>query len=236
TLEDEGDFHFLKLEFLHRLNITQLGVKLVRLKSEIQRGGSASEGTLEILQNNLKDYTSAIRDYRFIHTQKAVPKADMMSRKLLMERFFQTPSDFSEPFYSHYAYFADADAKFDPMRDAFMTHLLVRLTYSHEERRQCSKEFRQGKKPKQVSKFVDRSVRLIVSITGGLSLVTPMVIMSLQPSLLKSLVTVSVAVLLFAFGLAFGVRVSNAETLVSTATYAAVLVVFVGVSNPQTQG
>lgn len=49
SLEKEGEFHFHKHEFLHRLNITQLGVKLVRLKSEIQRDGSASEHTLEVL-------------------------------------------------------------------------------------------------------------------------------------------------------------------------------------------
>lgn len=54
--------------------------------------------------------------------------------------------------------------------------------------------------------------------------------MTLQPSEKKSLVTVSVAVVNFALILAFGVKVSNVETLVSTATYAAVLVVFVGTS------
>jgi hypothetical protein len=171
-------------------------------------------------------------DYRFIHDQKTMIKSEMINRKLLMQRFFQSPDDFSDPFYSHYAYFADAEAKVDPMREAFMTHLPVRLTYSQDERRQRRKGYSEGKKPKQVSKLVDRSVRLIVSISGGLSLVVPMVIMSLDPSLVKSLVTVSAAVLLFALGLSFRVRVSNVETLVSTATYAAVLVVFVRISNP----
>jgi hypothetical protein len=70
-----------------------------------------------------------------------------------------------------------------------------------------------------------------VAITGGLFLVTPMIIMTLQPSEVKSLVTVSAFVLLFALSLSFGVKVSNIETLVSTATYAAVLVVFVGTSS-----
>lgn len=152
-----------------------------------------------------------------------------------MQRFFQSPDDFSDPFYSHYAFFADGDAKVDPIRNAVMARLPVRLTYSKDEKRQRRKEYGEGKTPKQVSKFVDRSVRLIVSVAGGLFLVLPVIVMSLQPSLVKSLITVSAAVLLFAFGLSFGVRVSNVETLVSTATYAAVLVVFVGTSNPQPQ-
>lgn len=63
---------------------------------------------------------SAIRGYRFIHSQKPVPESDMLNRKLLMERYFRSPSEVSDPFYSHYAFFADADAEIDPMRDAFM--------------------------------------------------------------------------------------------------------------------
>jgi hypothetical protein len=57
-----------------------------------------------------------------------------------------------------------------------------------------------------------------------------MLVMALGPSTEKSLVTVSAAVVLFAGVLTFGVRVTNVEALVSTATYAAVLVVFVGSS------
>lgn len=87
-----------------------------------------------------------------------------------------------------------------------------------------------GKAPKEVSHFVDQTVRFVVAITGGLFLVVPMVVMTIQPSVLKSLVTVSTFVLLFALILAFAVKVSNVETLISTATYAAVLVVFVGTS------
>lgn len=58
-----------------------------------------------------------------------------------------------------------------------------------------------------------------------------MVIMILNPSETKSVVTVSMAVVIFALVLSFGIKVSNVETLVSTATYAAVLVVFVGTSS-----
>jgi hypothetical protein len=57
-----------------------------------------------------------------------------------------------------------------------------------------------------------------------------MLIMAIHPSTTKSLIIVSVSVFLFALALTSGVRVTNNEGLVSTATYAAVLVVFVGSS------
>jgi hypothetical protein len=89
-----------------------------------------------------------------------------------------------------------------------------------------------------------------MAVVGGLSLIIPMLIMTLHKSLLTSLVTISVAVLLFAFILAAwpivhnhlpwvkkwksvrGQDVSSSlranEVLLATAAYAAVLVVFVG--------
>ncbi|KAI1778053.1 hypothetical protein F4818DRAFT_404693 [Hypoxylon cercidicola] len=125
-------------------------------------------------------------------------------------------------------YFQDAEVRVDPLRDPFMKQLPSRLTWSHEERRQRKREYMDGKAPKKVSHFVDHAVRFVVAIAGGLFLVVPMVIMTIYPSTTKSLITVSIFVLLFALVLAFAAKVSNVETLISTATYAAVLVVFVG--------
>ena len=84
--------------------------------------------------------------------------------------------------------------------------------------------------PKMISPFVDRLARFIVAITGGLSLVVPMLIMRIHQSPNKSLITTSVAVVLFAGVVSVGFSASNAETLGITAAYAAVLVVFVGTS------
>lgn len=173
---------------------------------------------------------AAIRDYRFLQGHKSLTEIEARDRKLLLKRFFQSADDFQDPFSSHYAFFQDAETKIDPMRDAFMRHLPSRLTFSKEERRQRSQEYNDGKLPREVSQLVDRSVRFTVAVTGGLFLVVPMIIMTLRPSDVKSLLTVSAFVLLFALCLSFVVKVSNIETLVSTATYAAVLVVFVGTS------
>ena len=87
--------------------------------------------------------------------------------------------------------------------------------------------------PQNVSPFVDKVARFIVAMTGGLSLVVPMFIMSIPESSTRSLVTTSVAVVFFAGVISVGYNTSNSETLGITAAYAAVLVVFVGTSVQQ---
>ncbi|KAM6527657.1 hypothetical protein FALCPG4_008708 [Fusarium falciforme] len=230
SLEDEEQFHFLRFEFLQRLNITRLGVNLVRLKSDIQRQGYATSDQSDRLTTTLRDYTTAVRDYEYLRNHQSLDQAETTRRKLLLQRYFQSRSDFNDPFQSHYSTFDERPDKVDPLRWTLMRYLPSRLTFSHHEKRERKKEYLDGEPPKYVSAFVDRLVRFTIAITGGLFVVVPMIIMSIDESQVKSLVTVSVAVVVFALIVSFGVRVSNIETLVSTATYSAVLVVFVGTS------
>lgn len=156
-----------------------------------------------------------------------------------MQRYLQSVgTDHRDAFHSHYAFFEDVDAhaKIDPLRQMLMQHLPSWLAFSQQEKAERSKEYNEGKRPKEVSTPVDRLARFLIALTGGSFLIVPMVIMSLNPSQTKSLVTVSLAVLLFTILLSFGIRVSNVETLVATATYADVLVVFVGTSNGNSGG
>ncbi|KAK0640590.1 hypothetical protein B0T16DRAFT_438610 [Cercophora newfieldiana] len=227
----QEEFHFLRFEFLQRLNLAKLQVDLVRTKSRFQRNGCASADDLKELKVQLEDYTTAIRNYQYLHSKKPIHQPELAKRKLLLEYFFQRPDDFQDPFHSHYAYFREATAQIDPLRLALMRSLPSRLAWSPRERRQRKKEYTQGLPPQQVSIFVDRLVRFMTAITGGVFLVVPMVIMTIDQSQNKSLITVSLAVVTFALVLSLAIRVSNIETLVATATYAAVLVVFVGTSN-----
>lgn len=73
--------------------------------------------------------------------------------------------------------------------------------------------------------------RVIAAIFGGLSVIVPMLIMAIHPSQVKTLVTASVAVLVFALALAWKSSAQIETLLATTAAYAAVLVVFVGVNN-----
>jgi hypothetical protein len=73
---------------------------------------------------------------------------------------------------------------------------------------------------------------VVIAIFGGFALVAPMLIMTLNSSRNKSLITVSVAVFIFAVVFAFGANGSSVkDILAATAAYAAVLVVFVGTSS-----
>ncbi|KAL8715700.1 MAG: hypothetical protein Q9220_000367 [cf. Caloplaca sp. 1 TL-2023] len=73
--------------------------------------------------------------------------------------------------------------------------------------------------------------RLTAAIVGGLSVIGPMLIMAIHPSQVKTLVTASAAVILFAVGLAWKSSAQVEALLGTTAAYAAVLVVFVGVNS-----
>jgi hypothetical protein len=57
-----------------------------------------------------------------------------------------------------------------------------------------------------------------------------MLIMIFNQSLTKSLITTSVAVILFALVVSLVFETDNKDTITATATYAAALVVFVGTS------
>ena len=73
--------------------------------------------------------------------------------------------------------------------------------------------------------------RVGMALFGGTALVVPMLIMTLHPTELKSLLTTSIFVFTVAIGLAWYMDETKAKDIMAaTAAYAAVLVVFVGAS------
>ncbi len=74
--------------------------------------------------------------------------------------------------------------------------------------------------------------RLRMALFGGVSLIAPMLIMRLHPTLLTELVTTSVFILAVGVVLAWYMRdAEKRDILAATASYAAVLVVFVGTTS-----
>lgn len=70
-----------------------------------------------------------------------------------------------------------------------------------------------------------------MALFGGVALIVPTVIMAKVQGINVSLITTSVAVVLFGVALAFGATDSTGkDVLAATAAYTAVLVVFVGTS------
>lgn len=71
-------------------------------------------------------------------------------------------------------------------------------------------------------------MRFLAGLVGALALIAPMLIMSLKPSQVKSLVTTSVFILAFAILVAWRTSMEPKDVMTATAVYAAVLVVFKG--------
>lgn len=177
-----------------------------------------------------KAIANAIKDYEYLNKLVPVTGSVAKRQRLDLEQAFEEVGALhDDP--GGYRRLPDASLlPSDPLRDALKRVLPKSLTYTEREMGRRTTEYLLGREPpEEVSPFVDRLARFFVAFAGGTALVAPMLVMRLPDvSLTKSLVTVSVAVLLFAAALSIGLRASNTETMVSTATYAAVLVVFVG--------
>jgi hypothetical protein len=94
--------------------------------------------------------------------------------------------------------------------------------------RELNKDIREAKMRKQAF-----SERIWMGALGGVAVIGPMLLMSLHRTLTTSLVTSSVATVLFTLVLALGARnLKGQEILGAVAAYAAVLVVFIGTSIP----
>ena len=114
---------------------------------------------------------------------------------------------------------------------AFLKRLLPSwFTSTASESAKRKGTYSEGRTPLVPSIAVKALAAAITTFAGGAFIIVPMVVMSFHPSLEKSLATVSISVLAFGFVMdTFIARISS-ETFLFTATYAAVLVVFVGSS------
>jgi hypothetical protein len=99
--------------------------------------------------------------------------------------------------------------------------------------------FREVDKKGRVEREARRTYasRLSMALFGGLALIIPMLIMALRRSLKTALITSSVATVFFGVIIAVVARdATGKDVLAPTAAYAAVLVVFVGVSMTPVSG
>ncbi|PWY63038.1 hypothetical protein BO83DRAFT_403376 [Aspergillus eucalypticola CBS 122712] len=169
------------------------------------------------------DSANAIRDYAFFSgLQNVTGSYAEEKRRDLTHAFPEIANLPGDLFNSAYCRLPNQSLlPRDPLRDWLKARLPRRLTYTKRE---------QFLRPEEVSQFIDKLARFMVAFSGGLSLIVPMLIMRIQENLTKSLVTVCVAVVLFAAIISLVLRANNTETVMATAAYAAVLVVFVGTS------
>ncbi|RFU76336.1 vit family domain-containing [Trichoderma arundinaceum] len=227
-----GEPHFIMFRGLQRLNIIQLQIELAQFKKSAWDTKQLPKAKSEELTRLLHDYTNAIRDYEYLNKMVPITGSQARNQRLDIEQAFAEVGNLSEDPGTYRRLPDTSMLASDPLRDILKAILPKSLTYTKREIKRRTPEFLEGQPPTEVSPFVDKLARFIVAFIGGAALVVPMLIMRLpEVTLTKSLVTVSVAVLLFAVVLSLVLRASNTDTMVSTATYAAVLVVFVGTTS-----
>ncbi|KAM7191225.1 hypothetical protein V8F20_009403 [Naviculisporaceae sp. PSN 640] len=225
--------HFGKLQVI---NIVHLLNDIARMKGEIEDNPAVSKGRIDHLAKRLHQYADAVRDYQYLTSLAPLPYTQALEKRMSLQDAFPsigTPFPGKDIYPYDTQYFTlekKAVQPQDGLRNFLRKVLPSRLLWTEEERRARRHDFAAGQPPGVYSKFLDSLARFIVGTAGGCALIVPMVIMALDPSLTKSLITVSAAVILFALVLSLVFETDNKDTITATATYAAVLVVFVGTS------
>ncbi|KAK3295758.1 uncharacterized protein B0H64DRAFT_359659 [Chaetomium fimeti] len=223
---------FLIFRSLQTLNLFRMQSDLAKLQNKIWKDEAAVEEDTGKLTVLLSKYTSAIRDYEYLKHLTPVTGSQAKHTRRDLELAFDSEVGTVIDEAAGYRRFADPDLlPTDNLRNFLKRFLPRSVAYTRGEMWRRTEEYLRGEPPEEVSLFVDVLARFLVAFLGGAMLVVPMLIMRLpEITVVKSLVTVSAAVMLFAGALSVLFRASNTDTIIATATYAAVLVVFVGVS------
>ncbi|KAK0512871.1 hypothetical protein JMJ35_004888 [Cladonia borealis] len=223
---------FIDFHDLSQINILRLMNELAAYDQAMDLIKAAPQD-IEAVGDLLHRYTTAVQDFEY---WSRLPRYDyslgMILYEVLQRHFPGIYRSRTDVMVAHLGEVPkSASGSVDPLRRLLKRVLPRHLTWTEEELKLHFIEHTMDMTPEVVSSFVDTLARFIVAITGGLSLVVPMLVMRLDEHLKKSLITVSVAVLLFSALTSLMFKASNVETLAATAAYAAVLVVFVGTSS-----
>ncbi|KAF8859035.1 hypothetical protein BDZ45DRAFT_673590 [Acephala macrosclerotiorum] len=230
----------LNFKVLQLFRIQSLQEELLKLQKEFKLGGFADSeypARLNQLDEALNRYCQAIRNYEFLSqsTLDFVPPGQVLfgaPEELIETSVNQTwPSLFDRLL---------KRPKIHTMQYSIRNCPPLSRTMS-----QNSLQFREidaaGSAAREKVHVLERFSFAVFSgaLFGGLALMAPVLIMTLHPGRKTALVTCLVAIVLFAFTLTLfqrNVRGNGRDILTATSAYAAVLVVFIGVSGTPANG
>lgn len=186
----------------------------------------------------------ALRDYQFMAQLPSLTESAAVKQRTELEHIFSghvrkqsskaaaaTIGDQSVPYDNDYLSLQPRPSQTpDTVREFLRKRLPRYLSWTATEKASRRAEYSQGEAPEIYSRTLNQIARFIVGLVGGLSLIVPLLIMAFHSSLTKTLVTVCIAVVAFALAAAVMFQLDNKDAITATATYAAVLVVFVGTS------
>ncbi|PGH05726.1 hypothetical protein AJ79_06743 [Helicocarpus griseus UAMH5409] len=205
----------IELSTLQRMVIHELQRKLVFLVKGIVRQQEVPDATLEKAHSLLAQYTTAIRDY------------DFMAEKLRLAAESNERDPFTITTEDALSLYLMREALLVPNRQPVDAQDRARYTERKNILPGASRSTRN-----ENANLARLWERIWMGVSGGLALIAPMLLMVLHKDEVTALTTASVATMLFALGLAIlGKELKGQEVLASVAAYAAVLVVFVGVSS-----
>ncbi|QLI66849.1 uncharacterized protein G6M90_00g041160 [Metarhizium brunneum] len=214
---------------LHRLNIIRIQNDLIVTREHISH--TRRENLEKEKFSKLLDEYSEASNYDYVHEARlSIMKSLSEGNNASKFKFpVTTIHHHTRPFESHYYYLHDnaKHAAVDALCNKLRHWISPQLSYSSQERLYRSKEFGDAKPTDEISTLVDNLVRLLVALVAVLVVVIPMFIVLVHSLPKKSLIPSSVFMIMFACVLSFMVKTSNVETLVTAATYLAILVVFV---------
>jgi len=202
-----------------------------------------SRCTLEIFDSADRSRSAnAIRDYQFIKSLDYLPPALMDRRREQCNTYFPHTARSVDatvlPFdtENYRCLTRDSNKSVEAafaysLRELMRIYLPVRYTWTAAERADRPDMYAAKYAPITLAPGLDRLARSILPLIGALFLLVPIYIMALQPGLTTSLVTTTIAVILFTLLCGITMGVSSAQAVGTTAGYAAVLVVFVGLAN-----
>jgi hypothetical protein len=180
---------------------------------------------------------TAIRDWEFIDSSTVKLKHTPRVMEKLLSQYPEIPWDKDTGTAPHrFCLLREADNQSQDLIASIHSILPRSWRWSKAERELRPEAYKlnlqgvPGLEPRHASYTATILAGIIVSLASSIWILVPTIIMSFQTERTRSLVTVAVAVTLFGFFLVVGVRTKSSETFLATATYAAILVVFLASS------
>ncbi|KAI9713561.1 MAG: hypothetical protein M1820_000943 [Bogoriella megaspora] len=202
------------IERLHRENINYLQAVLVKDYRVSRRATGQSLSHLETVERDLQRYSTALDNYKAFLRMSSSAFENRSSINNLATGIEALPRIM--------------DSTVRNQTEVELMSLWRERLYHTDVRKPLWKRLSASLRLRSLI------ARFVMAVFGGLWLVVPMVIMAINPNITKSLITTAVSVFCFAVSTAvFATTADPKDVLSSTAAYAAVLVVFVGVGGGQ---
>ena len=246
---------FLEMTRLRRIYILWLNKQLALCRKSILQRERASDDDMKTLGKVLhlqgkimstyssqcvidKPIAEAIRDFQSVRALDYLTAGEKEELKELTAQYLRktAASNFADvdPFETENYRRLQPDKQavvFDGVREMLRVILPKQISWTQEEKVMRKQNYEEGYKPEILSSSLDRLARFIVAMGGALFILVPMYIMALHQNPAKNLITTTVAVVLFALVCSIPLGLANDQTFSVTVGYAAVLMVFVGLTS-----